>query len=204
MANCCFIWKYAQKCWSSGEYPLRSSHDQRFRSLWTPDLWPTTCKDQNARNICGIMQIYDDWGVASQMPKMNRGWQYVLIEPTSHYWPTAVIVLVNVICYLHTLSPTLEWHPFPNCMSHLQDLAMVLLQFGEGATSGVAVFLRVEEGSWHQLLRSLTPTWRRGRSTTQQEYHPLDCIVEPAPHCWIHCTGLVDMMAALVTIPFTD
>ena len=27
----CFIWKYAQKCWSSGEYPFRSSHDHRFR-----------------------------------------------------------------------------------------------------------------------------------------------------------------------------
>ena len=92
-------------------------------------------------------------------------------------------------------------------MSHLQDLPMVLLQLGEGATSGVAVFktsLQVEEGSYCQLLRSLTPTWRHGRSATQQEQHPLDCTMEPAPHCWIHCTGLVDMMAALFTIPFTD
>ena len=32
--SCCFVWKYAQKnCWSSGEYPFRSSHDHRFRSL---------------------------------------------------------------------------------------------------------------------------------------------------------------------------
>ena len=28
--SCCFIW---EKCWSSGEYPFRSSHDHRFRSL---------------------------------------------------------------------------------------------------------------------------------------------------------------------------
>ena len=51
----------------------------------------------------------------------------------------------------------LEWPPFslpclvkPNCMSHLQDLPMVLLQLGEGATSGVVVFktsLQVEEES---------------------------------------------------------
>ena len=31
-----------KKCWSSGEYPFQSSHDHRFRSLWTPDLWTTT------------------------------------------------------------------------------------------------------------------------------------------------------------------
>ena len=24
-----------KKCWSSGEYPFRSSHDRKFRSLWT-------------------------------------------------------------------------------------------------------------------------------------------------------------------------
>ena len=30
-----------EKCWSSGEYPSRSSHDHRGRSLRTPDLWPT-------------------------------------------------------------------------------------------------------------------------------------------------------------------
>ena len=51
----------------------------------------------------------------------------------------------------------LEWPPLsllclvkPNCMSHLQDFFMVLLQLGEGATSGVAVFktsLQVEEES---------------------------------------------------------
>jgi len=32
----------AKKCWPSGENPFRSSHDHRFRSLWTPDLWTTT------------------------------------------------------------------------------------------------------------------------------------------------------------------
>ena len=92
-------------------------------------------------------------------------------------------------------------------MSHLQDFPTVLLQLGEGATSGVAVFktsLQVEEGKYHQLLRSLTPTWGHGRNAQQQECHPLDWLVEPAAHCWIHCTGLVDMMASLITIPFTD
>ena len=95
----------------------------------------------------------------------------------------------------------------PNYMNHLPDLAMVLLQLGEGATSGVAVFktsLQVEEGSYHQLLRSSTPTWGHGRNAQQQECHHLDWLVEPAPHCWIHCTGLVEMMAALFTVPFTD
>ena len=63
-------------------------------------------------------------------------------------------------------------------MSHLQDLTMVLLKLGEGATSGVAVFktsLQVEEESYHQLLRYLIPTWRHGRSIPQQEYHLLGC-----------------------------
>ena len=32
----------SENCWSSGEYPFRSLHDHRFRSLWTPDLWTTT------------------------------------------------------------------------------------------------------------------------------------------------------------------
>ena len=55
------------------------------------------------------------------------------------------------------ISLPLEWPPSylpclvePNCMSHLQDFFMVLLQLEEGATSGVVVFktsLRVEEGS---------------------------------------------------------
>jgi len=32
--SCCFFWKYAKKkCWSSEEYPFRSSHDHRFWSL---------------------------------------------------------------------------------------------------------------------------------------------------------------------------
>ena len=35
----CFWRRYAQKCWSSGRHPFRSSHDHRFWSLWTPNLW---------------------------------------------------------------------------------------------------------------------------------------------------------------------
>ena len=31
-----------KKRWSSGEYPFRLSHDHRFHSLRTPDLWTTT------------------------------------------------------------------------------------------------------------------------------------------------------------------
>ena len=100
------------------------------------------------------------------------------------------------------------WHQFSlphsvqqNNMSQLPGFPMALLQLREGATSGVALFLR---RSYCQLLRSLTPTWRHGRSTTQQEHHPLDISMEPALHCWIRCTGLVGMMAALITTPFID
>ena len=31
-----------KKHWSSGEYPFWSSYDHGFRSLWTPNPWPTT------------------------------------------------------------------------------------------------------------------------------------------------------------------
>ena len=87
----------------------------------------------------------------------------------------------------------IEWHSFhlsrsnqPKCMSQLQDFPTVLLQLEESATSGgvwVVISLRVAKGSLRQLLRSLTHTWRHGRSTLQQEIHPLDCMMQPAPHC---------------------
>ena len=36
IVSCCFVWKYAQKCWSSGEYPFRSSHDHGFSPFELP------------------------------------------------------------------------------------------------------------------------------------------------------------------------
>ena len=42
-------------------------------------------------------------------------------------WPS--LSLGNLLCLVE-----------PNYMSHLQDLGMVLLQLGEGITSGVAMF----------------------------------------------------------------
>ena len=42
MGQLLFLGDMLKNCWSSGEYSFRSSHDHGFRSLWTPDLWPTT------------------------------------------------------------------------------------------------------------------------------------------------------------------
>ena len=53
--NSCFVWK---KCWSSGEYPFRLSHNHRFWSLWIPQLstprkpwWP--CVSKGIQLLCG-------------------------------------------------------------------------------------------------------------------------------------------------------
>ena len=73
--------------------------------------------------------------------------------------------------------------------------------------SGVAVYpisRNVAENLLHQLSRSLTHNLRPGRSTLHQEFRPLDCVAEATHHCWIPYTGLVDMIVALSTIPFTD
>ena len=44
--------------------------------------------------------------------------------------------------------------------------------------------------------------WYRSKLT--KFIFALGCTMEPAPHCWIHCTGLVGRMTALTTIPFID
>ena len=38
MAKWCFVWKYAQKCWSLGEYPFRSSHGLQVSAPLTTSL----------------------------------------------------------------------------------------------------------------------------------------------------------------------
>ena len=134
------------------------------------------------------------------------------------HWCNAVMLYSLGLARAHPNHPNkytdclypLEWLPFcpyPKEMSQFQDFPTVLPQLGGGATSGVALFktsLRVAEGSFHQLLRYLTHTWKHGRSTTQQECHPLGYVMEFALHCWNRCTVLVGRMVNMITIPCID